>query len=62
MTASLSPLKLCVMRLLPILFLLFLAQANLAAQRMFQHPITQLLGPEFMSMSDYNSGLFSYQG
>lgn len=50
------------MRLLPILFLLSLAQANLAAQRMFQHPIIQLLGPEFMSMSDYNSGLFSYQG
>ncbi|MEO0723635.1 MAG: hypothetical protein AAFZ63_03770 [Bacteroidota bacterium] len=50
------------MRLLIILLFLFLTQANLDAQRMFQHPVIQLLGPELMNLSDHNSELLSYQG
>ncbi len=50
------------MRLLYLLLFLFLFQPDLLTQRMFQHPIIQLLGPEFVTMSDYNSGVLFYQG
>ena len=50
------------MRLLPILLLLLLSQTKLHSQRLFQHPVFPLIGPEFTLMSDYNSGLFRYQG